>query len=60
MSSDDEKSLTTTLQLRLHASKLPRLGRITKTPPSTFAQVLFVGGPFQKDAPPQEWGSTEM
>lgn len=59
-STDEEKSLTTTLQLRLHASKLPRSG-ITKTPPSTFAHCTFVGGPFgPKDKEPQDWGCTEI
>jgi hypothetical protein len=59
MTSEEQESLTRTLQLRLHASKLPRK-KITKTPPSTFANVTFVGGPFSKDKEPQEWGSTEM
>jgi hypothetical protein len=59
MTLEEQESLTRTLQLRLHASKLPRVG-ITKTPPSTFADATFVGGPFSKDQAPQEWGSTEM
>jgi len=59
MTTEEQESLTKTVQLRLHASKLPRAG-LTKTPPSTFAHAVFVGGPFSKDEPPQEWGSTEM
>lgn len=56
---EDEKQLSTRLQLRLHATKLPRVG-LTKTPPSTFAHVTWVGGPFSKDQEPEEWGCTEI
>jgi hypothetical protein len=55
----EEQALSTRLRLRLHATKLPRVG-LTKTPPSTFAHVFFVGGPFSKDQAPEEWGRTEM
>jgi hypothetical protein len=70
---DDDKNLVTTLQLRIHASNLPRYG-ILKSLPSTFAKVTSVSGTASRSGPTStdnghpnergtrrvEWGTTEI
>lgn len=69
---EDEKNLVTKLQLRLHASNLPRCG-ILKSLPSAYAVVTSVSGQASRSGPERfstetdshgvrkvEWGRTEM
>jgi hypothetical protein len=69
---EDEKNLVTKLQLRLHASNLPRCG-ILKSLPSAYALVTSVSGQASRSGPERfstetdyhgmrkvEWGRTEM